>query len=107
MLIRLSYSEDCWNEDGDLVDPWNDDTVDPRTVAQTVVVYADPAEAEEDQSIDGSSWEIPGDMDCAYTVLTDFDGKLADRLRADGYTVHEQEDTYPVDREDVLPGGEA
>ena len=98
MRIELHYSDDCWNEDGDLVDPWNDPDVDPKTVAQTVIVYADPAEAEDDQTIDGCSWETPSDMDVGYAVLLDYDGTLADRLRADGYTVHEREDSYPVDR---------
>jgi hypothetical protein len=49
-----------------------------------VVVYTDRESADEDQSIDGSTWEIPGDLEVAYTILTDRPTLVAE-LTAEGY----------------------
>ena len=54
---------------------------------EMVTVYCDDQEAAIlDQSIDGSMWEAPGDLDVAYAVICDREG-LVEELEADGYEV--------------------
>lgn len=63
-----------------------------------LVICDDKEAAKDDQSIDGSSWECPSDMDEAYTVLQDRQTLLAD-LEKEGYDVDSSEYSAP-DEED-------
>lgn len=56
-----------------------------------VTVYCeDQAAAKHDQSIRGSRWECPGDLDIAYAVIAD-EPDLVAKLKADGYEVDDSE----------------
>jgi hypothetical protein len=60
-----------------------------------VTVYCDDKQAAiDDQSIDGSLWEAPGDLDVAYAVILDRPGLITE-LRADGYEVNIQNYVEP------------
>ena len=98
MAVEVHYSDDCWNEEGELVDPWNDDTVDPKMVSQTVTLICRHAErAEDDGYVLGSSWEVEAGM--AWTVVSEFtDDQICTELRAEGYAVTEDPNTVPLDR---------
>lgn len=61
----------------------------------TVTVYCDDQQAAiDDQSIEGSMWEAPGDLDVAYAVICDRPG-LVEALEADGYEVDTSEYSPP------------
>lgn len=61
----------------------------------TVTVYCDdPCAAEHDQSIEGSSWEAPRDMDIAYATISDRIGLVVD-LESQGYRVDASEYCEP------------
>lgn len=94
--IEISSEWELFNEDGNCapdVDYWQ-----RGAWFATVIVYChDKARAESDQTIDGSGWECPRDMDTAYAVLTisgaagedpcdAFDALVAS-LKAGGYDV--------------------
>ena len=59
--------------------------------------------ATEDQSIEGSNWECPGDMDVAYASICDRVGLVA-ALEAQGYEVDDSEYSEPTD-EDIAHWG--
>lgn len=60
-----------------------------------VTVYChDQAAAEDDQTIDGASWECPSDMDCAYAFVMDRADLVAD-LEKEGYEVDQTEYCAP------------
>ncbi len=96
MQVEVHYSDDCWNEDGEHVNPWCDDTIDPATIAQTVtLICRNGARADDDQCVLGSSWEILED-NFAYTVVSEFKAdQICTELRADGYAVTEDPNTVP------------
>lgn len=50
------------------------------------VFCVDREAAIHDQSIEGSRWEAPGDLDVAYAIICDRPG-LVEALEADGYEV--------------------
>jgi hypothetical protein len=59
--------------------------------SETVMVYCDDKEAaRNDQSIRGSRWECPGDMDVAYAAISD-EPDLVKKLEEDGYDVDASE----------------
>jgi len=61
----------------------------------TVTVYCDDkAAAIHDQSIEGSMWEAPGDLDVAYACICDRPG-LVEALEADGYEVNTEDYDAP------------
>lgn len=98
--VELHYTDDVWDEVGALYDSWEEAekaAARGERVDQMCVVYCSGVDGERDQSVEGSTWEKLEDGTC-YTVLPDYDGTLADRLRAQGYIVHERPDTYPIDR---------
>ena len=56
-----------------------------------VSVYCDDKEAAKfDQSIMGSMWEAPSDMDIAYAIIDD-EPDLVKKLEAEGYDVDDDE----------------
>lgn len=62
----------------------------------TVLVMADAAEAEHDQSIEGSRWESDGDF--AYAYIDDRVG-LVDALEREGYEVDTDDYWEPTQEE--------
>lgn len=61
----------------------------------TVTVYCEDRQAAiDDQSIEGSMWEAPGDLDVAYACICDRPG-LVEALEADGYEVDTSEYSPP------------
>jgi hypothetical protein len=56
-----------------------------------VTVWTDDKQAAiDDQSIEGSRWEAPSDMEGAYAIIQNREG-LADDLRKEGYEVDDSE----------------
>lgn len=62
----------------------------------SLVVYADPREAEADQSIMGSRWECPRDMNVGYAVIDNHDERTEARLVEAGYTL-------ALDGDEIVP----
>lgn len=59
-----------------------------------LVVCSDQRVKEEQQSIAGSNWEAPGDMDIAYAIVCDAPDLVAS-LEAEGYNVDQSEYCSP------------
>lgn len=69
--------------------------LEPSEDDDAVLVFAEDREAAiEDQSVMGSNWEAPGDMDEAYAIISNQDD-LPGALRAEGYIVDDSEWTPP------------
>lgn len=89
--IERDLPEDCWfHVSVDVVRASPRIRLDnqDKEDGSVLVIAEDAAEAEHDQSIDGSSWEIDGDF--AYTYIQDRPGLVA-ALEADGYAVDASE----------------
>jgi len=67
-------------------------------LGMALVTTRDREGAKHDQSIMGSAWEAPHDMDCAYACVPDREG-LVQALEAEGYDV-EHSQYYPFDPRD-------
>jgi hypothetical protein len=65
-----------------------------RDDGSVLVTCEDKDAAENDQSIEGSHWECPRDMDCAYAVISDRPG-LVEALEKQGYDVDASEYCEP------------
>jgi hypothetical protein len=78
MVIRLSNSDD---DDG-----------------AVLVMCDDPGACDDDQTIDGSSWETPSDMSEGYTMLQDRPSLVAE-LEAQGYEVDDSGYSAPDDED--------
>jgi len=65
-----------------------------RDDGSVLVTCSDQSVKEEHQSIAGSNWEAPGDMDIAYAMISDEPGLVA-KLEKEGYNVDSSEYCEP------------
>ena len=75
------------------------DNLDKKDGSVTVTCD-DQAAAKHDQSIQGSRWEAPGDMDIAYAIIQDKPGLIAE-LEEEGYELDTDEYCEPSDWEEL------